>query len=103
MEVFIPNVPNGPQGARPDLTYNSSFVASVGIVITLPDGTEAHSYHQCIPKIDWNLSEYNNGLYWYLYPCEPVTQLNSGINLRPLNGLDRQLIQLDNQINGLKK
>ncbi|MDE7421223.1 MAG: hypothetical protein K2N35_13565 [Muribaculaceae bacterium] len=103
MEVFIPNVPNGPQGARPDLTYNSSFVASVGIVITLPDGTEAHSYHQCIPKIDWNLSEYNNGLYWYLYPCEPVTQLNSGINLRPLNGLDRQLIQLDNQINGPKK
>lgn len=72
MEVFIPNVPNGPQGAVPDFTYNSRYLASVGVHFTLPNGSEAYSYHRCIPYVDWNLSEYNNGLYWYLYPCEPV-------------------------------
>lgn len=102
MEIFIPNVPNGPQGARPDLNYNSSYVASIGVILTLPDGSEAHSYHQCIPKVDWNLSEYDNGLYWYFYPCEPVVLLNNRTNLRPLNSLDRQLIKLDSEINGVK-
>ena len=75
MEVFVPNVPGGPMGAVPQLQYNSNYIASVGVILTLPDGSEAHSYHQCIPQIDWNLSEYNNGLYWYFYPCEPVTRL----------------------------
>lgn len=80
MEVFIPNVPNGPKGAIPDFRYNSRFLASVGVHITLPNGSEAYSYHQCVPKMDWNLSEYNNGLYMYLYPCQPVEQFNSSAN-----------------------
>lgn len=77
MEVFIPNVPGGPQGAIPQMTYNSSFLASVGVKITLPNGSEAYSYHHCLPKIGWNLSEYDNGLYWFFYPCEPVNQYNT--------------------------
>ena len=76
MEVFIPNVPGGPEGAVPDLRYNSHYVASIGVKLTLPNGSEAYSYHQCIPKLDWKLSEYDNGLYWYFYPCEPVQVLN---------------------------
>lgn len=74
MEVFIPNVPNGPQGAIPDFTYHSRYVATIGVKITLPDGSEAHSYHRCIPKFGWKFSDYDNGFYKYFYPCEPVEQ-----------------------------
>lgn len=76
MEVFIPNVPNGPKGAIPNLRYNSRYVASVGVHLTLPNGSEAYSFHKCFPKLDWNLSEYDNGLYQYFYPCEPVIMIN---------------------------
>lgn len=74
MEVFIPNVPNGPQGALPYFRYNSTYVATVGLKCVLPNGDEAYSYHQCIPKIDWKYSDYNNRLYWNFYPCEPVVE-----------------------------
>lgn len=79
MEIFIPNVPNGPEGAIPNFRYDSKYLASVGVELTLPNGSVAYSLHRCAPKIDWNLSEYDNGLYWYFYPCEPVIQLQSNI------------------------
>lgn len=93
MEVFIPNVPGGPQGAIPQFHYDSRFVASIGVKLTLANGSEAYSYHQCYPKIDWNLSEYNNGLYWSLYPCEPVMQLNSlSLTSPSINLMDERII-----------
>lgn len=76
MEVFIPNVPGGPTGAIPDFIYHSRYVSSIGVKLTLPNGSEAYSYHQCYPKVDWNYSDYNNGLYWYFYPCVPVDRIN---------------------------
>ncbi|MDE6772205.1 MAG: hypothetical protein K2J49_06355 [Muribaculaceae bacterium] len=105
MEVFIPNVPNGPKGAIPNFRYNSYYLASVGIKLTLNDGSEAYSYHQCVPYIDWNISEYNNGLYWYLYPCEPVARLNArGLNIQPLDGLEILPVNdSDKQFNALEK
>lgn len=76
-EVFIPNVPNGPKGAISNFIYHSRYIASIGVKITLPNGDEAYSYHHCIPKIDWNYNDFNNGLYWSIYPCEPITRINS--------------------------
>ncbi|MCM1140179.1 MAG: hypothetical protein NC453_16560 [Muribaculum sp.] len=94
MEVFIPNVPNGPQGAAPNFIYHSKYLASIGVKITLPDGSEAYSYHHCVPKIDWNYSEYNNGLYWSLYPCEPVRRTNT-FNL---NAQSREILEKYNTV-----
>lgn len=86
MEVFIPKVPGGPEGAIKSLIYNSRFIASIGVELILPDGSEAYSYHQCAPKLDWDLSQYDNGLYWSFYPCVPVTQINSnGYNAKPID------------------
>lgn len=77
MEIFIPKVPNGPAGALPQFSYNSKYVASVCVSLTLPNGSTALSYHQCYPKVNWNYSEFNNGLYRYLYPCEPLVRIDS--------------------------
>lgn len=77
MEIFIPNVPNGPQGALPDFMYDSHYLAAIGVKLTLPNGSEAYSYHHCIPKIDWDWDEYEDGFYQYLYPYVPLTQSNS--------------------------
>lgn len=77
MEIFIPNVPNGPEGALPDFMYDSHYLAAIGVKLTLPNGSEAYSYHHCIPKIDWNWVEYEDGFYQYLYPYVPLTQSNS--------------------------
>lgn len=93
MDVFIPNVPGGPNGALPQFRYNSCYVATVGVKLTLANGSEAYSYHQCYPKIDWNFSEYNNGFYWSIYPCEPVMQLNSlSLTSPSINLMDERII-----------
>lgn len=99
MEVFIPNVPNGPKGARPEFRYDSKFIATVGVSLTLPNGSEALSYRRCLPNIDWNYSDFNNGLYWFFYPCEPVTPTKNGYSIRSTNGLDREILKMEHQLN----
>ena len=101
IELFIPNVPKGPKGALPNFMYNSRFVASVGVHIILPNGSKAISFHKCIPKIDWDYNEFNNGLYWYLYPCEPLTLTNNGYNSHPIDRLESEMFKLDRNLKDL--
>lgn len=97
MEIFIPNVPDGPEGAAPSFRYKSHYLASVGVKLTLPNGSEAYSYHHCIPYIDWNYSDYNNGLYWSFYPCESVRLLNTNsLSLKSYDISDEQINKLTN-------
>lgn len=98
MEIFIPNVPNGPEGAVSNFRYDSKFLASVGVELALQNASVAYSLHRCVPKIDWNFSEYDNGLYWYFYPCEPVIQLQS--NNR---NMQQSVIKADSHVKSIIK
>lgn len=96
-EIFIPNVPNGPKGAIPNFRYDSKFLASVGVILTLPNGSVSYSFHRCVPKIDWNFSEFDNGMYQYLYPCEPVTQIQShNLHTKAVSKTDMNLNRISN-------
>lgn len=71
-EIFIPNVPNGPEGAVPNFNCDSRYVITVEIKFTTNDNKTMVSTHTFIPTFEWNYDSYNDGLYNILYPAEPI-------------------------------
>ena len=75
-EIFLANVPNGPQGAKPTILINPSQIVVMGIKITTKDGQTIVSTHKFKPVYDWNYSRYNSDkTYLQEYPCIPAEEL----------------------------
>lgn len=73
-EIFIPNAPDGTQGAVPDFGFDSNFIDVITVKFGTKNGDTMVSTHTYIPEIKWNINELNNGLYLDEYPAVPITR-----------------------------
>lgn len=73
--AYIPNAPNGAEGVDDNANCDSNIKYVYTIEYTLPDGNTICSSHTFIPKLQWDMRQFQSDMsYKFMYPGKSVNE-----------------------------